>query len=883
MHTHTHSPQVHYLNDYQPSPFLLDNVLLHFDLHEKNTHVTAILQVRRNPAFTQGRPPLILDGEKMQLKRILLDGDELLSSRYQVNDHHLTVFDVGDTFMLETTVEIQPQENKQLTGLYKSGAIFCTQCESRGFRRITYFLDRPDVLTRFTTTITADKTKYPILLSNGDLTDSHELQEDRHWVKWEDPTLKPCYLFALVAGDLDVLTDTFITQSGRSVQLAVYVEPGKREQAEYAMASLQEAMRWDEKKYGREYDLNTYMVVGVSDFNFGAMENKGLNIFNDKYILARPETATDDDFIHIQAVIGHEYFHNWSGNRVTVRDWFQITLKEGLTVFRESQFTADKTSPTVKRINEVKTIRSSQFAQDAGPMAHPIYPDSYIEINNFYTVTVYEKGAEVIRMLHTLLGPTLFRQAMDLYFSRYDGQPVTVDEFIKPMAEISKLDLTQFRHWYKQAGTPEVMVKDDYDPHTHIYTVTLTQTCPPTPGQPVKEPFHIPFAIGLLDDQGRDLPLQLANESAEQAQTTRVLSVQEPQQTFTFINIPVRPTPSLLRNFSAPVKLDYPYTEEQLVFLMSHDNDLFNRWDAGQQLAERVLLRLIENYEQEIELPIPHSFLTALSKVFEAGGDEALLAEMLTLPSETYLIQRMPIANVDAIHDVRQWLKKHIALALKSPFLTYYEQHSDSGIYQLDTKAMAKRRLKNLVLHYLACLGDTKARAFCTQQFKQSNNMTDTMGAIEALNAIDCEERTELLSIFYHRWHQENLVVDKWLALQAISPLPNTLAVVKSLTQHPSFVLHNPNRVRALIGTFATSNPVCFHTLTGDGYAFLADYVLKIDHFNPQLAARILEPLTRWRKFDPTRQSLMRAQLQRIAEQKPLSNDVYEVVSKSLS
>lgn len=884
-------PAMHYLKDYKPSEFLVDTVFLHFELEEQRTSVKTILTLRRNRDFyPDSSSPLILDGEKMQLQSVQVNGRTLNSGEYHVDEQHLKIENVPDEFILETEVLIKPQENTQLSGLYKSGGNFCTQCESRGFRRITYFLDRPDILAKYTTTISAHRRVYPILLANGNLTDSRELSNDRHWVKWEDPTRKPSYLFALVAGNLDALEDKFITCTDREIKLAVYVEPGKTNQARYAMHALKDAMRWDEKVYGREYDLDMYMIVAVSDFNFGAMENKGLNIFNDKYILVDPETATDDDYLAVQAVVAHEYFHNWSGNRVTVRDWFQITLKEGLTVFREHQFSADMNSPVVKRIQDAKDLRNRQFIQDAGPMAHPIYPDSYIEINNFYTVTVYEKGAEVIRMMYTMLGPELFRKAMDIYFGRNDGFPATVEEFVKAMEEGSGLDLRQFRRWYKQSGTPVLSISDDYDAETKTYALTASQFCPPTPGQSHKEPFHIPLVMGLLGKNGEELMLQESPDTdkaaigRELSPYSKLLHITQPSQTFYFNNVPVKPVPSLLRHFSAPVKLEYAYSNQELTFLMRHDSDLFNRWDAGQQLAQRILLDLIKQQQQEEKLIVPEDFIDALRHLFKDPDlDRSLLVEMLTLPSEAYLIDQMSVADVDAVHTVREWLKKHIALALKEEFLGFYQQHSGSGPYHLDAAAIAERRMKNLSLNYLMLLEKKDYYDYALEQFKQANNMTDTMGAMMAINNIQCQQRKQMIAEFYLRWSKLHLVVDKWFSLQAVSSLPNTLEVVKSLCGHEAFDIKNPNRVRALIGAFAMANPYRFHAEDGAGYLFLADNVLKIDPFNPQLAARMVESLSQWRKFDLNRQMLMRTQLERIAAAPKISKDVYEVVSKSLA
>jgi aminopeptidase N len=877
-------PRQHRLADYAASPFLIDAVFLHFDLHETHARVKTILKMRRRPSQDAVSLPLVLDGVNLKVISIALDAHPLSPEAYQTDDHSLTVFTVPDTFTLETEVEINPQENKALSGLYLSRKIFCTQCESEGFRRITYFLDRPDVLTHFTTTITADKRLYPVLLANGNLTDSQELSDNKNWVKWEDPTLKPCYLFALVAGNLDSVQDTFITQSDRSVHLSVYVEPSKREQAIYAMSSLKEAMRWDEVNYGREYELDIYMIVAVSDFNFGAMENKGLNIFNDKYILAQQVTATDDDFLNVKLVVGHEYFHNWSGNRVTVRDWFQITLKEGLTVFREQQFTADSTSQVVARIRQVKQLKDHQFPEDAGPLSHPIYPDTYIEINNFYTQTVYEKGAEVIRMINTLLGRERFRQAMDLYFSRNDGHAVTVEDFLKAMEDGGHIDLMQFRRWYKQAGTPVLTVVDAYSPQEQTYTLTVTQDCAPTPGQATKEPFHIPLAMGLLDADGQAVALQLKDaDPLIEASDTVVLNVTEKQQTFQFVNVPSKPIPSLLRDFSAPVKLVYDYSDETLTFLMAHDTNGFNRWQAAQTLVTRILVHLVACYHEESAFEAPKLFYQALTGLFDKEvKDPAFVAEVLTLPTEASLgIAFQPI-DVDAIHAARQWLKCEIAAQLSSVFIRYYQQHSESAVYKLDPISVGHRRLKNLVLSYLAALGDKDIYRLCWQQFETAHNMTDTMGALTALNNVDCEERESALTRFYQHWQHETLIVDKWLSLQAQSTLPGTLAQVKSLTQRPIFDMKNPNRVRALLGVFAMHNPVRFHDISGASYKLMADVALEIDTFNPNLSSKMAEPLIHWKRYDDQRQRLMKAELERIQKAGKCSNNLYEIVEKGL-
>ena len=683
---------------------------------------------------------------------------------------------------------------------------------------------------------------------------------------------------------MDSIADTFTTQSGRTVQLFAYVEHGKRTQGVYAMDCLKQAMRWDEEKYGREYDLDIFMIVGVSDFNFGAMENKGLNIFNDKYILAEPQTATDTDFANINNVIAHEYFHNWSGNRVTVRDWFQITLKEGLTVFRDQQYMADKTPSVTKRISEVRNLRNLQFVQDAGPMAHPIYPDAYIEINNFYTVTVYEKGAEVIRMLNTLLGEKKFRAAMDLYFSRHDGHPATTQDFVQAMQDSSGVDLSQFWRWYKQSGTPKLSITGDYNATAKTYTLHVKQSCPSTPEQPHKEPFHIPLAVGLLDQQGCDMPLQLQEKMSLATATTRILNITEADQKITFINIASEPTPSLLRGFSAPVKLHYPYSEQQLLFLMRYDNDLFNRWDACQQLATRLLLSNITALQQQQPLAIPEAFLAALATLLHTADLEpGFVAEMLTLPAESYLLDQLTIADVDAVHQARQHLRQQIAIHLYEDLLAIYSNYASVTEYILSSTAMGQRRLKNTALAYLVQAQATKTCQLAITQYQQANNMTDSLGALGVLIHINCPEREQALTSFYQRWQHESLVVHKWFTLQAQSTLPDTLTLVASLTQHPAFDLKNPNRVRALLGAFCQENLVQFHEKSGKGYQLLTDYVLKIEAFNPQLAARLVDPLIHWKRFDNQRQVLMKAQLKRILATDNLSKDIFEIVNRSLS
>lgn len=875
-------PKVIRLEDYQPPAFWVDEVFLHFELEPEHTTVQAVMKMHRNKEGN-ANDDLVLDGEMMALQKVLLDGVQLPDDQFSVDDHSLTVRGLPDQFTLETEVIIKPHENEALTGLYQSRGNYCTQCESHGFRRITYFQDRPDVMTKFTTTISADKDRYPVMLSNGNLIDDKILENNRRWVKWEDPSLKPSYLFALVAGDYDCLDDEFTTMSGRKVALKIYVEKGNLDQAQYSMGALQRSMKWDEEAFGREYDLDIYMIVAVSDFNMGAMENKGLNIFNDKYILAKPETATDTDYVNIESVIGHEYFHNWSGNRVTVRDWFQITLKEGLTIFRDQSFTADMTSHAVKRIKDVNVIRAVQFAQDAGPMAHPIRPRSYIEINNFYTVTVYNKGSEVIRMMQTLLGPAKFREAMETYFTRFDGNAVTTEDFVDVMEETYGKDLTQFRLWYEQSGTPTLSISSDYDEDAQTFTLTVRQSCPDTPDQSNKKPFYIPLSVGLLDSAGEDMKLTLADKLYGEDDYTKVLRVTEPEQEFVFTQVEEEPLPSLLRNFSAPVKLNYPYSDDDLVFLMQHDSDGFNRWDAGQRLSVNVIMDLIKRYRQQEELTIPGQLIEAYAAVLtDKSLDKLLVAEMLQMPSPSYLIELMDVADVEAIFKVREFIKAQLAVELNDLFRDAISQNR-VGAYDYNKADMGARALRNIAYWYLTTPDNTDIHEEVLAQFETADNLTDMIGALSAINNIDCPERNRALQIFYDRYQNQHLVLDKWFAMQAMSTLDSALSDVKQLMQHPAFDIKNPNKVRSLIGGFGSGNILRFHQADGSGYQFIAEQVSAIDVFNPQVAARLIEPLIRWQKYDESRQVLMKSELERIANNPKLSKDIYEIVTRSLS
>lgn len=875
------SPQPIYLKNYHVPDYLIDEVDLFFDLYEDHTLVKSEMRIRHNRLSRNAKKDLILNGEELELQSILLDGIFLTRPQYELIGDTLIIHNVPDNFELEIITKIYPKKNTALSGLYQSAKTFCTQCEAQGFRRITYFIDQPDILSRYTTTITADELRYPYLLSNGNLIAAQKIDGGRHLVKWEDPFKKPCYLFALVAGDFDVIEDKFVTLSLREIVLKIYVEKGYRDQANHAMNALKQAMEWDEKTYGREYDLDIYMIVAIGDFNMGAMENKGLNIFNTKYILAKPETATDDDYIHILSVVGHEYFHNWSGNRVTCRDWFQLSLKEGLTIFRDQTFTEDTLSRAVMRIRDVNDLREVQFPEDASPLAHPVRPESYIEINNFYTATVYNKGAEVLRMLQTILGKSLFRKGMDLYFARHDGQAVTIEDYVKTMEDVSGIDLKQFRLWYSQAGTPIVSVEDEYDTKQKTYTLTISQICPPTPDQPNKLPMHIPISMGLLDKEGNDISLHFQNEPIE---NEKVLHLTKASDTFQFKNVVERPLPSLLRNFSAPVKLNYSYTDANLQFLFKHDKDPFNRFEAGQKYAMHIFLALINDYQQNKPLQLVNELPQIFEYILKQNHqDKFLLAEMLTLPSEKYIGEQMSTIDVDAIHIVRDFVLKEIAKQLEPTFLEIYQTNHDStNHYEFNIQEVGKRQLKNRCLSYLMLLPQYAELGM--QQFKAAltSNMTDTQAALVGLVNLDSPLRAKALDQFYTAWKQDALVVDKWLFIQAISKLPIALSEVKKLTQHEAFDIKNPNKVYSLIGAFTNRNPVNFHRQNGEGYLFLREMLEELDRLNPQIAARMVKPLTTWKRYDKERQELMQKQLGLLLQDKKISRDLYELVSKSL-
>ncbi len=874
--------QTIYLKDYRPPSYLVETVDLHVELSPSQTKVRATLQFKANLDCTEERAELYLHGRQLELLSIKLDGRELAAGEYRVDSEGLTIQVVPECFVLETLVEINPEGNTALEGLYRASEIFCTQCEAQGFRKITFYPDRPDVMARFTTTLVGDLETTPVLLANGNLVESGHLDDGRHFAKFEDPFPKPSYLFAMVAGKLTAIDDSFVTMSGCKVSLQIFVEERNRYKCDHAMLSLKNAMRWDEEVFGLEYDLDEYKVVAVDDFNMGAMENKGLNVFNSKYVLAKPETATDADFQGIEGVIGHEYFHNWTGNRVTCRDWFQLSLKEGLTVFRDQEFSADMGSRAVKRIGEVRLLRNFQFPEDAGPMSHPVRPESYIEINNFYTATVYNKGAEVIRMYQTLLGKDGFQRGMKLYFERHDGQAVTTDDFLAAMADATGADLNRFKRWYSQAGTPVLDIEGRYDVEAKTFCLTVRQSCPDTPEQLAKQPFLIPLRIGLLGPDGQDLPLQLVDE--EKARIgSRTLKITEAEQTFTFVNLPVTPVPSLLRDFSAPVKVHYPYDREELAFLFANDSDAFNRWEAGQRLATNLLLEMVGDIRAKRVVEVPGDFLAAFrSALQDRDADPALLSLALTLPGEMELAEAMGVADPGAIHIARQVLRKTLAAALHEDFTAVLGTMQDDGLYSLTSEAIGRRSLKNLCLGYLALLDIPSIQQNCFDRFVDADNMTDRMAALTCLVHNRLPRWEEALAAFYHQFESDPLVVDKWFTLQATSPQPETLTEIEALMAHPDFTMRNPNRVRSLVGAFAQGNPALFHDLSGAGYAFLADRVIELDALNPQVAARLVSPLSRWRRYDSERQGLMKTQLERIQRQENLSTDVGEIVGKSL-
>ncbi len=871
------------LKDYRPPNYLIDSVDLDVSLHPTETRVRSRLKVRPNPD-AKGKPgPLVLNGEHLTLEKVRLAGRALESGDYEVTDKTLTLPRLPrEAFTLEIVTTCNPEANKALTGLYRSRGIYCTQCEAEGFRRITYFLDRPDVLSKYTTRIEADKDETPVLLGNGNRIESGKLDGGkRHFATWRDPFPKPCYLFALVGGNLVAVTSTFKTMSGRKVSLGIYVEPGKEDRCDWAMDSLKRSMRWDEEKFGREYDLDVFNIVAVSDFNMGAMENKGLNIFNDRLVLASPKTATDGNFADIERVIAHEYFHNWTGNRITCRDWFQLCLKEGLTVYRDQEFTADERSRTVQRIQDARGLKARQFPEDAGPLAHPVRPDSYIEINNFYTSTVYEKGAEVVRMIATLLGREDFRKGMDLYFKRHDGEAATVEEFVTCFADASGRDLKQFMTWYSQAGTPELVCSLSYDPGKKTAALTVEQMLPPTPREPKKKPLHIPLRMGLIGGNGQDVPLKLS--SGEEI-ADGVVELKKRSETFRFVDVPSRPVPSLLRGFSAPANLTVNLPDADLEFQMANDSDLFNRWQAAQDYATRILVASTKAIRAGERTAAPTAFARALGVTL--ANDElepAYRAQMLMMPSEAD-IARVIARNVEptAIHRARRSLRRQLGTLLGERLVDAYRDYAQAGPYSPDAKSAGRRSLRNAALGLLTARGKPEDIKRTAQHFRSAGNATDEITALALLTDVRAPERQAALDAFYARWKDDHIVIDHWFTLQALSSLPNTLSTVQRLMNHPLFSLRNPNKVRSLIGVFAAANGVNFNRPDGKGYAFVADQVLEIDAFNPQVAARMLGSFRSWKTLEPERRKLARAALQKVKKSSRLSRDSVEIVSKML-
>lgn len=873
-----HPPVVNYLKDYQAPQFDIEAVFLEFDLQPLETIVTNTMTLRSK----SGAHQLVLTGEQVELIAVTINGVNAMPL-CQVTDESLIIEAGLPEFELQIVTKVIPQKNTSLEGLYRTSGNYCTQCEAEGFRKITYFLDRPDVLTFYTTKIIADKKDNAVLLSNGNLIESGDLEGDRHYAIWEDPYKKPCYLFALVAGNLKHIEDHYITADGRKVVLRIYVEERNIDNCEHAMESLKKSMKWDEERFGLIYDLDIYMIVAVDDFNMGAMENKGLNVFNSKFVLANPDTATDVDYEGIEAVIGHEYFHNWTGNRVTCRDWFQLTLKEGLTVFRDQEFTADMLSPAVKRIEDVKRVRNNQFPEDAGPIAHPIQPQSYIEMNNFYTMTVYEKGAEIVRLYHTLLGEAGFQKGMKLYFERHDGDAVTVQDFRNAMADANSVDLSQMHNWYIQSGTPTLKITEEYNTDEQTYTLHCQQSLPEQE-EPFK-PLLMPIKLGLVSNKGQSLPLVIQTEQArvDIEDQQGLIWMTEQKQSFTFEQVAEKPIPSLLRGFSVPVYLEFDYSDEDLSLLTQADQDSFVRWEAFQTLAMNEIKQNIQRFEKEQALQVSDAMLSAFKGVIEdKEADRALIALTMTLPGLTYIGEQYKVVNVDAIYNVHHWLRVQLAEANQAGLLEIYQSlNSLTGEYRYHKDDIAQRMLKNACLKYLAL--SEQNFALVKTQFDAQQNMTDVLAALDSITHTDHAERETCLQAFYDKWQTDPLVLDKWFTLQAGSHHIHALEHVKALVNHADFSYENPNRVRSVLGVFGRMNLLGFHRANGEGYEFLADSVMKVDKLNPQVAARIVAPFTHWQRYDQQRQVYMKSALQRILELDGLSKDVYEIVSKTLA
>ena len=866
------NPQEKHLADYKPSDFLINSLDLEFDLFDENTVVKATSTVTR---VAGENSPLFLFGEQLTLRSILVNGETF--NNYELVEGGIELNALPNKFTLQIETEINPLANKAFEGLYKSGDAFCTQCEAEGFRRITYYLDRPDVLAKFTTKISADKTLYPSLLSNGNRVEQGDLDNGRHFVKWVDPFPKPAYLFALVAGQFDCLTDTFVTKSGRTVALELFVDKGNLDKTAHAMLSLKNSMKWDEQRFNLEYDLDIYMIVAVDFFNMGAMENKGLNVFNSKFVLANSQSATDQDYLGIEAVIGHEYFHNWTGNRITCRDWFQLSLKEGLTVFRDQEFSSDMGSRTVNRIANVKIMRNHQFAEDAGPMSHPIRPASVMEMNNFYTVTVYDKGSEVIRMLHTLLGEQKFQQGMALYVERHDGQAVTCDDFVAAMTDASGVDLTLFKRWYSQSGTPQINITDHFDTSTNSYQITFKQNNLPTADQSEKQALHIPVDIELLDASGCAIDLGLGERS-------KVLSLTQKEQTFVFDDLNEKPVPCLFRGFSAPVKYQYAYSDADLLHLISFSSDEFSRWDAGQTLFNKYLVKNVLLKQSGKAFNLPSLFIDAFIAVLTSDQlDPALIADMFEFITENGAMELFDTVDIEAIHEARNFILKELATQLQGEFEAIYEKHQLDTEYQPNTSDIAQRKLANCALLYIAKSDKKLANELVLKQISRANNMTDHLGALQAANSGKLECRDTVMAEFDDKWFENGLVMDKWFILQASLSNDSVLNNINQLFDHRSFDYSNPNRLRALVGGFVNNNSYYFHAIDGSGYQFLTEQLIKLNSQNPQVAARLITPLIQFKRLDNVRIGLIKSQLNRLLEIDNLSLDLFEKVTKALA
>ncbi len=895
------TPETIYLKDYHPPEFIMDKIDLTFEIDEDQTRVTSVMQIHKNRDSTDkdmtdkdmtdkdstdkdstdkdvpdNDAPLVFDKGPYKIISVIADGMVLLPGEYQSGDDYFKLAATPDRFRLEIVSILKPGENTSLQGLYMSGDIFCTQCEAQGFREITPFPDRPDVMAVYSCTIVADKTRYPVLLSNGNPVAAGDLDNNRHYVRWDDPFKKPSYLFALVAGDLSVLEDKFTTASNRKVDLKIYSEKENIDKCGHAMNSLKQAMKWDEERFGLEYDLDLYQIVAINDFNAGAMENKGLNIFNSKYVLADPKTATDEDFMNVKGVIAHEYFHNWTGNRVTLKNWFQLSLKEGLTVFRDQEFSSDLNSRAVKRISCVKNLRAFQFPEDAGPMTHPVRPESYIKMDNFYTMTVYEKGSELIRMIHQILGESFFRKGMDLYFERFDGMAVTIEDFVLVMEEVSKIDLTQFKLWYSQSGTPLINLTRSYDLESKTLTLVFEQKTMPDRNQKEKLPLHIPVRLGLMDGQGNDIT----------PENLSLLQLKSEKETFVFENMGPDTIPSVFRQFSAPVKLTTDFSDSDLAFLMAHDTDEFNQWDAAQTLFLQEIKQLISAIQKQRTPEVSPALVQAFKKaLIDPDIDRAFLAKTLLLPQETEIKDHYDPIDVTAIHQARMFLKKELAWQLKPEFfniIELIEKGSPSDSLSLSPRAISNRSLKNLALSYVGSLKEKETTAMVFHRFETAENMTDEFAALRILNQIDPDAKQAGTQAFYKKWQHDKLVLDKWFAVQAGSCLDDTLDKIQTLTSHLDFSITNPNKVRSLIYTIAMVNPINFHRADGKGYEFISDQILKLDKINPQIAARLASCFNHWKKYDEKRQGLMRNSLETIMVDPGLSKNVYEIVSRAL-